>query len=369
VQFYVLYAKTVQHETRPARTSAAGKPPDAVRLLNMSTKVSIGIDVGGTKTRLALFDAKLAVLEDIKFSTPNRREQFSSTLKKSVRKLVYQAAAGNRKIGFVGIGVAGSVNGRRGTVKTAPNIPFLAGFSFRKALRPVCRCEIVLLNDLHAALYGELKVGKARGYKDVIAIFIGTSIGGAVAIDGKLHLGASGEAGNIGHYLLHAFGPLAGSERHGILDDFASRLAIAGTAATFAAKNWAPHLLESKGTDVSNIKSSAFAEAIRAGDTAIEELVRSRVQIVGIVLSNMVDFLSPQMIVLGGGLTDAMPKIVREEVTRGIHAHSSPAALRRLRVVTTKHKGDAVTIGAARFAMDSIMKGRRYTRTVTHFKP
>src|SRR5207253_1407766 len=184
----------------------------------------------------------------------------------------------------------------------------------------VCKSDVFLMNDVHAALYGELRVGKASGYKDVIGIFIGTGIGGAVAIDGKLHLGVAGEAGNIGHYLLHAFGPLAGSERHGILDDFASRLAIAGTAATFAAKGWAPHLLESAGTDVREIKSSAFADAIRSGDKAIEELVRSRMQIVGIVLSNIVDFLSPQMIVLGGGVTDAMPEVVCAEVMAGIQA-------------------------------------------------
>src|SRR5439155_26360283 len=112
----------------------------------------------------------------------------------------------------------------------------------------------------------------------------------AVAINGKIVLGASGTAYIIGHELLHAFGRLAGSERHGILDDFACRLAIAGTAATFAAKGWAPHLLESVGTDVKEIKSSAFAEAIRSGDKEIEELVRSRMQIIGIVRSNIVDF-------------------------------------------------------------------------------
>jgi glucokinase len=314
---------------------------------------SIGIDVGGTKTRVALFDENLNRLEYIKFRTPNEKVPFSTTLTKYVAELIKVARSRKRTIGAIGIGVAGSIDQRKGTVKFAPNIPFLVDFSFKDILYPLCRCQIFLLNDLHAAMYGELKVGKAVGYKDVIAIFIGTSVGGAVAIDGKVHFGASGEAGNIGHYLLHAFGPLAGSERHGILDDFASRLAIAGTAATFAAKKWAPNLLASCGTDVRNIKSSAFANAIRAGDKAIEELVRSRVQIIGIVLSNMVDFLSPQMIVLGGGLTDAMPKIVREEVRAGIHAHSSPGALRHLKVVTARHKGDAVTIGAAKFALDS----------------
>ena len=198
----------------------------------------------------------------------------------------------------------------------------------------------------------KLKWRNAVGYKDVIAIFIGTGIGGAVAVNGELYLGSSREAGNIGHYLLNAFGPLAGSERDGVLDDVASRLGMAGTAATLAAKQWAPHLRKSIGTDVKQIKSSAFAKAIGAGDKVIEELVRSRFRIVGIVLSNIVDFFSPEMIVLGGGLTDALPKIARDEVRAGIEAHSTRAAVKGLKVVTAKHKGLAVTIGAARFVVD-----------------
>jgi glucokinase len=318
----------------------------------MSKSASIGIDVGGTKTRLALLDEKLGVIDDTKFRTPKTKGDFTANLRMSVRKFVKEARQRGLRISALGVGVAGSINRNKGTVKFSPNIPFLTRFSFQKVLTPLCRCEVVILNDVHAALYGELKVGRAVGCKDVIAIYIGTGIGGALSINGELHFGASGQAGNIGHYLLHAFGPLAGSERHGILDDFASRLAIAGTAATFAAKNWAPHLLQFAGTDVRSIKGSAFSAAIRAGDKAIEELVRSRVQIVGIVLSNMVDFLSPEMIVLGGGFTDAMPKIVRHEVRAGIWAHANRAALQCLKVVTSKHKGHAVVIGAAKFAID-----------------
>src|SRR5207253_1874728 len=132
-------------------------------------------------------------------------------------------------------------------------------------------------------------------------VFIGTGIGGAIAIDGRLYFGASGHAGDIGHYLVQPFGPLAGSERQGVLDGVSSRIAIAGEAAVLAAKQWAPHLLKSAGTDVLNIKSKSLAKAIKSGDKAIEELVRSRVQIIGIILSNLVDFLNPELVLIGGG--------------------------------------------------------------------
>jgi len=319
----------------------------------MSKTASIGVDIGGTKTRLSLFGGKMNVVDTIKFKTPKKRDEFESQMTASARKLIEKAKDAGFTISAAGVGAAGSVDESKRVITSAPNVPFLSGFSINKALEPLCRCEVALLNDVHAALYGELKAGNAVGCKHVIAVFIGTAINGALAIDGKLYRGASGEAGNIGHYLLNPFGPLAGSERHGILDDFASRISIAGTAATFAAKSWAPHLRKSAGTDVRNITSEELAKAIRAGDTSIEELVRSRVQIVGIVLSNIVDFISPQMIVVGGGLTDAMPAIVRRELTVGIRAHSMASARRELKIVTAKHKEHAVAIGAARFALDA----------------
>ena len=322
----------------------------------MAKSAWLGVDIGGTKTRVALCDNNLKVLEDIKFKTPKNRQEFESELTQATRRAMKVADAEGLDISGAGVGAAGAVDRKKLILTSAPNLPFLEGFSLGKMFHRLCHCHVALLNDLHAALYGELKVGKAAGYKDVIAIFIGTGIGGAVAINGKLHLGVSERAGDIGHYLLHAFGPLAGSERHGILDDFASRLAIAGTAATFVAKNWAPHLLKTAGTDVRKITSSALAESIRNGDDAIEELVRSRIRIVGIVLSNVVDFLSPELIVLGGGLTDELPKLVRQEVTAGIEAHGNTDAVRGLKVVTTEHKGHAVTIGAACFARDSAAK-------------
>lgn len=324
-----------------------------------SNLASIGVDVGGTKTRLGLFDEKFEIIGDVKIDTPKTKEEFQDEVAKAARKLAKKAKEENLKICAAGCGFAGAVDAEARKIRSAPNAAYLAGFSFDEMFKEISKCEVSLLNDVQAALYGEMKLGKAAGCKDVIAIFIGTGIGGAVAIDGKLHLGLSGEAGNIGHYLLHAFGPLAGSERHGVLDDFASRLSIAGTAATFAAKGWAPHLLESVGTDVRKIRSAAFAEAIRSGDKAIDELVRSRMQIIGIVLSNFVDFLSPEMVVLGGGVTEAMPELVCAEVTAGIQAHSTESARSRLKVVTAKYDGHAVTIGAAKFALDARESSRK----------
>jgi glucokinase len=121
-----------------------------------------------------------------------------------------------------------------------------------------------------------------------------------------------------------------------------------------ATKRKAPRLLDSVGTDVTKITSTALADAIQRGDAEVEELVRNRAGMLGIVLSNLVDFLNPEMIVLGGGLVDAMPDMITQEVAAGIKSHATPEAQRGLQAVPLKFKSHAVTTGAAKLAVDSL---------------
>jgi glucokinase len=208
-------------------------------------------------------------------------------------------------------------------------------------------------------LYGEHQLGAAVGARNVLGVFLGTGIGGAMIIDGKLHLGTGGVAGDIGHYLVQPFGPLGGSERQGVLDDFASRTAIAATAAAYASKQWAPHLLEMAGTDLANMRSHTLAKAISKGDKPIEDLIRSRARIVGIVLSNLIDFINPDMVVLGGGLVEKMTHLIHKEVEAGIRDHTTPEALEGFKVVTSKLLGQAVATGAAKMAWDRYIEKKK----------
>lgn len=329
----------------------------------MATKTPgwIGIDIGGTKSLFGLFDEKFALLEEIKAPTHAPKgggRAFRTMVRKSVKKLVARAKTRGLAVRAVGVGCAGSVDPEKGRVRLSPNVRFLKDFSFKDALATVTEAPVLLANDVQAGLYGEHQLGAARGCKHAIGIFIGTGIGGALVIDGKLYRGASGVAGDIGNYLLHAIGPLAGSDREGVLDDIASRTAIAGDAATLAARRAAPALHRLVGSDVRDIKSGDLARAIELGDRAVERLVRSRARVVGIALSNLVDFLNPQVLVLGGGLVEAMPKLVRNEIRKGIVAHSSKAAAKRLQVKVAALHDHAVTAGAAKLACD-LTAGRR----------
>src|SRR6266850_3052066 len=126
----------------------------------------IGIDVGGTKTRFDLFDEGFRVVHSIRVKTKKEVEDFKSELTKTVNKLVKMATP-RLIISGIGVGFAGPVNTNKGMVQSAPNLPALAGFSFKKALAPFSSGDVTVYNDVHAAMYGELKLGAAGGCKNV----------------------------------------------------------------------------------------------------------------------------------------------------------------------------------------------------------
>jgi len=307
--------------------------------------------VGGTKTLFVLFDKRFRAVDEIKVKTHDSRnsEDFAGVIAESLKILAKKAKRTGLALQGIGIGCAGSLT-REGNIKESLNIPFLKGFSFRSVISKEIGTNVTLLNDVDAGLYGEHQLGAAKGRRNIIGIFVGTGIGGALIIDGKLYRGANSTAGNIGHYFVFPAGPRNDFEADSTLNDVASGTAIAGAAATLAARKLAPHLLKLSGTDVQNVTNDILAEAIAKGDQWIEKLVRSRCHILGIILSNLVDFLNPEMIVLGGGLTKAMPAIVRAEVEAGIRAHSTSDATKNLEVVVAKLKDRAVAAGAAKFA-------------------
>ncbi len=322
---------------------------------NESRQGSIGIDIGGTKSLYCLFDNKFEVLAQEKLQTHPERGQaraFTKTLGKTMRKLMAEAKRRRLKVKYVGVGCAGDIDFRRGVIRKSPNLSFLENYPLRDKLERLTKAKVFVGHDVQSALYGELKLGAARHARHVIGVWLGTGVGGALVLNRKIHLGVSGQAGDLGNYLLHAVDVSQELPRKEVLDNVASRTAMAGDAAALAASHRAPRLQKSVGTDVSDIKASALADSIRHGDKAVEKLVNSRAGVVGAALSNLVDFLNPDMIVLGGGLVEALPSVMRRQISKAIAAHCSPKAAKAAKVRVAKLIENAGTVGAACLAID-----------------
>jgi glucokinase len=323
-------------------------------------RYTLGIDVGGTKILTALLDPSFRIVAEYKEKTrPDKGvDHFLKTIANAVRSVLKEAGVDRKKILAAGVGCPGFIHDGRGTVLASPNIPFLKSFPLAGNLQEELNVPVVIGNDVQTGLYGEHQFGAAKGYANVAGIFMGTGIGGALILNNQLYRGSTGSAGEIGHVVYDPGGPRCGCGRQGCFEAFAGRLAIAAEAAITVARLKAPHLAEKSGTDLREIKSGAIAKAIEAGDRAIEQIIREKGRIVGSMMANLVNFVNPDLIVLGGGVVEAMPSLIAREAERVMREEAIGPSARHVRVSVAKLGDYSVVMGAAKRALDRFSEKR-----------
>ena len=151
----------------------------------------------------------------------------------------------------------------------------------------------------------------------------------------------------IGHLQVTPRGPMCGCGRRGCLEAMASRLAIAANAAKCVYRGEAPKLQEIAGTDLANIRSGAIAEAVKAGDEAILQLVLEASRHIGIAIASLVHLIAPDIFVLGGGLVESLPELICKTAEEEARKRIMPAFMDDFKVVVASLGDDAGAIGAA----------------------
>ncbi len=323
-------------------------------------KYIVGIDLGGTKMLTALMNDHFRVLASTKMKTEVSKggKNFIDDIAESIYQVTDESDVDLKNLKAIGIGCPGIIDDR-GVVIESPNVRFLKQYPLAKKISKIFKVPVVLENDVNAGLYGELVFGAAKGHKHVVGIFPGTGIGGALILNGALYRGFTGAAGEIGHILVDPLGPMCGCGKRGCLEALAGRLAIASEAALLAAKQQAPKLYKMSGTDIKDIKSGALKRAIDAGDQKIKDLMIRKSRILGIAMANVVNILNPEMIVLGGGLVEAMSRIVVNEARESMRQHAMQSIAKYVAVVPAQLKDDAIILGAAKLAWDHYQEKKR----------
>jgi glucokinase len=319
---------------------------------------AIGIDVGGTKTLCLLVDERCRILESLKFKTaPHKgRGQFTEKLLEALQALKTKAQKRGFRIVTVGAACAGQIDPKKLKIRTSQNLLCLEQYPIGKHVESVLKAPLTLANDVQMGIYGEYQLGAAKGASHVLGIFFGTGVGGAAIINKRLYFGAAGCGGQVGAVLAQPVGGPQAALSHGLVDRIASKTAIASEALVMAIKNWAPYLHKRVDTDLAKVTWGMLDRAIRHGDARIEEMLRARMRVVGIALSSVVNFMSPDLIVLGGGLMDSLPKLVLQEFDAGLREYVAPEIRKHFKVRPAKLGGNAVALGVAFSALEQMKK-------------
>lgn len=329
-----------------ARDGDAAKKPPAT-----GEQVWLGFDLGGTKMNAVLFDRKFEPITRRKKKTRGADgvDAGIERIRTTIEKLLEDGLVSKDRLGGIGIGCPGPLDLDEGVILELPNLGW-KNVPLKKLLEKEFGCPVSICNDVDAGVYGEFRFGAAMGARSVLGVFPGTGIGGGLVYEGNIFRGKKSSCLEIGHVLMQPYGVLCGCGKRGCLETVASRLALSAEIAKAAYRGQAPHILRVAGTDLANIRSGTIKEAIEAGDTIVEQIMRDGAKHLGTALGGAVNLLAPDVVVLGGGLVEALPKLYLEEVGKSMTKQVMPSFQKTYELKVAKLGDDAGAMGAAAWA-------------------
>lgn len=295
------------------------------------TEVTLGVDIGGTNTKFGIVDRQGNCLSEGTMLT-KANEEVPLFLSRLYSNIEQSLAEIKNSIEIKGIGV-GVPNGNfyTGSVEYPANLSGWTGITpLAKMLKEHYQLPTALTNDANAAAIGEMKFGAAQNMKNFIMITLGTGLGSGIVVNGELVYGADGFAGELGHIIVDRNGRLGAFGRRGILEAYASASGIKRTVYELLADMTE----ESELRDVSynNLNASMISEAALRGDKIAIAAFEYTGKLLGEQLANSVAHLSPEAIILFGGLAHA-GQYLFEPTKRHMELNNVPIFRNKVKII------------------------------------
>lgn len=317
----------------------------------MKEQVTIGIDIGGTNTKIGVVDPDGKILAHSRITTTNypKIAAFVAALDSEMHVLLEKS--GEVVLAAIGIG-APNGNYHKGTIEQAPNLAWKGIVPLCDMLSKYVPVPVVLTNDANAAALGEMIYGGAKGMKNFIILTLGTGLGSGIVINGELVYGKTGFAGEMGHLTMEPFGRECGCGREGCLETYVSATGIVKTVFELFAERRDPSALRKIPFD--DLTSKMISEAAAKGDQIALAAFEQTAEMLATAINNAAAFCSPEAIFLFGGLAqsgdlllDPLNRFVDENIM-GYYRKSFKILLSNL------CEADAAILGASALAVKAI---------------
>lgn len=335
---------------RRSTASISSRPPAPTGILgHVAPKTVIAIDVGGTGTKGAVVDRAGAILLRLERRTdPSAGTKSVLTVVEELLQRSVEADI-DVEVEAVGVGAAGFIDARTGSITFAPNLvyddPHVAAAVYAQVGLPV-----VVDNDANAAAWGERAFGTAEGSDDVVMLTVGTGIGSGIIVDGHLVRGHTGAGAELGHTVVDPDGPVCTCGLRGCLEQFSSGQAIARMGMQAAQENPDSSIIAFSGS-LDGITAEHVAKAARQLDEPAREVMREAGRYLGIGLSNVANLFDPEIIVLTGSVLRAGEPFLGP-ARDTLVAMTNAQRRRPMRLDKSSLGGDTGILGAAALAFD-----------------
>lgn len=318
----------------------------------MEKKYVVGVDIGGTTSKIGVVDARGDVLAQsvIKTETTVTAEEFIAQLAAAIKSDIARAGV-EGKVRGVGVG-APNGNYYTGCIAFAPNLGWAANCSveFAKLLTEALDgLPVALTNDANAAAVGEMTYGAAKGIKHFIMITLGTGVGSGIVVNGEVLYGSDGFAGELGHTCaVRHNGRACNCGKSGCLEAYCSATGVARTAREWLECSREPSLLR----DLDVITSKDVYDAAKKGDAMAIRIFEYTGRILGEKLADFIEFSAPEAIVLFGGLARSR-EFLEAPILKAMNANVLPLWKNKVSLLFSSLKeSDAAILGASALAWE-----------------
>ena len=291
----------------------------------MAESYNLCLDIGGTKVLGVVFNSKKEIVYRLKKKTKSGGDSSKSD------------------IHAIAAGAPGVINQETGVVLFSPNLPW-RNYNIRKPIEKEFGCPFYIGNDVNVGVLGEYKYGAARGYKNVVGLFVGTGMGGGLILNGELFTGNKFKAAEYGHMILDPEGPLCNCGQRGCLEAFSSKQGMSAYIRQQVSRGRKSSMAEAVENGV--FKSKVLKNALAEGDSVAVEAVDRACHYLAVASGNLVNTFSPDVVVYGGGVIEAVGDIFLEKILSEVDRYCMPSIRETVEFKKAALGDDSILYGA-----------------------
>ncbi|WP_232662787.1 ROK family protein [Pseudonocardia sp. TRM90224] len=312
-----------------------------------TSRLAIGLDIGGTKIAGAVVDEHGKVLAEVVEPTPE--ESDAEAVAAVLLRLIEQLRAEHDVI-TIGVGAAGIVEWPVGKMLWAPNNLY-RDWPVREQLEKATGLPVRVDNDANVAALAEARLGEP--FPNMVLVTVGTGIGGGLVLDGRIYRGPTGLGAELGHIILNPDGPRCGCGNHGCFEAYASGTALTRMGRDAAADD-PEGLIARLGAEQGEVTGHTVVDAVQQGDEVAKALFARLGRWLGVGIASLANIFEVDAVVVGGGLVETGELLLAPARAAAREFAYAPTARGITPIHAATFGGDAGKIGAALLALEHV---------------
>lgn len=311
----------------------------------MAKSYNICLDVGGTKVLGAIFNEKDEIIYRLKKRSKSGGEGSADVEKVIigvVEEMIEKSGIERDKLNAIASCAPGVIDQDRGVVLFTPNLPW-RDYDMASSMRKKFGVPFYVGNDVNLGVLGEYHFGAGRGYKNIVGFFVGTGMGGGLILNGSLFTGNQFKAAEYGHMVLDPEGPLCNCGQRGCLEAFSSKQGISAYIRQQAARGRETVMAEAVQDGV--FRSKKLRQALKDGDKVAGEAVDRACHWLAVAAGNMINVISPDLILFGGGVIEAVGDLFLEKILSEVDRYCMPAIRSTVDIKNASLGDDSILYG------------------------